>query len=1226
MDISTYVNRHLRHGTLFTLTALASSMVVAAPGKLANVPLFATNAVKPNIMLVIDDSGSMDAEILFPSNDGAAWWNVSGKTFVGRDNATGDPNPGEVNFNTSGSANNKWKKYTYLFPNGTGTGNRVYSDKDNDHFAVPPLPQYAYTRSFDYNKAYFNPDVEYKPWPAGGYKDIDPTQAPSDAETGGATFDLTTDAIENSNNNHRFKMYDGMVIPKGVRYRDWASGSWKTATADKELGKADRSVAISYKPAVYYQKVTTGTYSVVDPNNGSLVSGNCSMQNPDHYLYFHARPSDLSSTSVDALGPNGACLEKVEIAAGTPEMQNFANWFSYYRKRHLALRAGVGSAFKGTSGIRVGMFTINGRNDVTMMDFDTQSSTFFNKLYKIDGNNGGTPNRRALYHAGDQFTRTGTDAPITEACQRNYTIHFTDGYSTLEGYDVGHADGDEGEPFADSYSKTLADVAMYYYNKVLPNDTKFPKGKLAVPEACEADNPDSKLDCNKNLHMNTITVGLGAKGTIFGQPYTSSSGETKRYETVADAHDTPPTWPNVNTERDPRQVDDLYHAAVNGRGEMYSASSTDELGKVMSQALKYVKSGEGAGSAASFNTTQQHDDSEAKKVFIGVFDTADWSGDFFALPMNKDGDIQNYKSTGGWSAAYELDNMDIEDRNIFTSDGPFKEWSNLSSAQQADLMMNPDGNSGGDAMGKARLNYLRGDRTTEELYGFRERGSRLGDIVHSQSVYVSYDDKDVIYVGANDGMLHAFSAETGEELFAYIPSSLFSTEQSKGLHYLTDPNYRHRYYVDLTPTVAKVDDETILVGGLRGGGREVFALDITDPDNFTEGDVKWEFTHEDLGYTYSNITLAKMNDGEWAAIFGSGYCNGVDDCTVEGKAQLFIVSLSDGSLIKKISTEVGTSTDPNGLSTPGVADLNADGTADWVYAGDLQGNLWAFDLTSKDSDNWKLAYDKALFKTDDDQPITSEPMIVKHPEVWDNPANPAEFHDNDNGNGAIHVDEDTSNYPNTLVLFGTGQYLTEADKSSGHLQAFYGIWDDGSASQYPLGKSNLQEQTDLSKVTAYRALTNEEVNYEPEKGDEKQYGWYLKLGHSKERVINRATVRNNVVFFDTLIPSNSVCDYGGSGYLMAVNLLNGGRTDDVAFDFDGDGEIDEHDEVTVKVKDKDTKMPPSGRYHDGGMPVSEIMDNEIITNDTNQRREDPPKQTPIKPAREGRLSWEELER
>jgi type IV pilus assembly protein PilY1 len=435
--------------------------------------------------------------------------------------------------------------------------------------------------------------------------------------------------------------------------------------------------------------------------------------------------------------------------------------------------------------------------------------------------------------------------------------------------------------------------------------------------------------------------------------------------------------------------------------------------------------------------------------------------------------------------------------------------------------------------------------------------------------------------------------------------------------------------VDLTPTVAKLDDgKTVLVGGLRGGGRGIFALDISDPSKFSGADVKWEFTNEDdvdLGYTYSNITLAKMNNGEWAAIFGNGYCDEDGEVCGDGKAKLFIVSLKTGELLQEISTGAGdTGANRNGLSTPGVADLDANGTADWVYAGDLQGNLWAFDLTGKTAGEWNLAYDKALFKTADNRPITSEPMIVKHPQVYDNPLNPAEFHNTKGEPGKSNVGKASSNYPNTLVLFGTGQYLVESDKSSNEEEVFYGIWDDGTVGtpgESALEVTNLQEQISTAIGSNYRELTHNPVAYEPEEGEVKQYGWYLTLTAPKERVINRATVRNNVVFFDTVIPSDSVCDYGGAGYLMAVNLLNGGSTQRPEFNINNDDVVDETDHV---VNDQGDTVPPSGRYHEGGMPVSEIMDNDIVTNDTNQPN-GAPEQTRIRPARQGRLSWEELQ-
>lgn len=1216
MDSSNFFTRNLQRGAWMTLMAFASSSAMAAPGPLANVPLFATDSVKPNIIMVIDDSGSMDSEVLFSSNDGALWWNTKSKTFVGVDDENGNARPGKVNFNSSGGASGTWKKYTYLFPNGTGDGNRVYDDSNNDHFAIPPLPQYAFARSPHYNGAYYNPNIVYEPWrdPDQSYADIDPTKAPSDPKSGNFTFDLTTE-IENTNNNHTFRMYEGMIIPKDTVFKDWKNEkNWGFKDVDRKIDGDMKDVPIKYDPAVYYLKEKTGNYTVVN-SGGMYISGDCSNVNPDHYSYFHAKPGSFSSSDdIVALAPDGECLKEYKVTA--EEMQNFANWFSYYRKRHMALRGGIGRAFETTSQVRVGMFTINHLpNSVTMMDLDNERSSFFNKLYNIDGHSGGTQNRRALNRAGEQFSKEGV---ITEACQKNFIIHFTDGFSTTEGPDVGNCDGDDGKPFADEYSNTLADIAMKYYEEN-PRENDFPKGKLSIPRNC----PDPTLDCNSDLHVNTITVGLGAQGTIFGKTHFS----------VKDAHDPDkPTivWPNVNTERDPRQVDDLYHAAVNGRGEMYNAKTTDELSKVMQNALKDVKTATGAGSAASFSSTQI---SDGTKIYVGLFNTADWSGNLLALPMSKKGDI----GAKAWAATDKLDDedYDISKRNIFThngSQGVAFEWEKLSEAQKNDLRTNPDGNSGDEAMGKARLDYLRGDRSQEasadnSTYEFRNRGSRLGDIVHSQSIYVD----GMIYVGANDGMLHGFDAETGEEVLAYIPGNLFSDKPAEGLHYLTDPDYRHRYYVDLSPMVAKNTSEgTVLVGGERGGGRGIFALDVSNPRSFDANDVLWEFTHNDdadLGYTFSDISIAKMNNDKWAAIFGNGYCDEADGCDGSGKAALFIVYL-DGSGYEKITTEAGSKDDRNGLSTPSVVDINGDGVADWAYAGDLKGNLWAFNLTSKVESDWALAYgDDALFKTKMNQPITSEPIVVKHPLVYDEPSNFADFNDPDKNN----IGSENSNYPNTLVLFGTGQYLVKKDKGSMDQQAFYAVWDDGTPADLPLRREDLQQRSFVVNTSAaHRILdkTNEDNGVDYQGKDEKQYGWYIDLPASKERVISRAIVRNNVVFFDTVIPSDVPCEYGGSGWLMAVNLTNGDRTSDVAFDYNRDDKLDAHDKFIIDPDDPDEdpeSVPPSGRYHEGGMPISEALDNQLITNDTNQGNGDVPQQTWIKAADEGRLSWQELQ-
>ncbi len=1169
------------HNTIFrsifsTLVLVATwpGVSEAAPGALSDAPLYVTNNVKHNIMLAIDDSGSMDSEVLFPNNDGALWWDPANKSFAGID--------GALNFGAG------LKKFVYLFPNGTGDGNRVYADSSG-HFAIPPLPQYAFARSPDYNKAYFSPDVTYDPWVSYSgqtFSNITPTTAPSDPVRGSAVVDLTQN-IESGLTDHMYKFYDGMVIPAGTYYRDGAA--WATAVTDISI-TSEKTIGIRYTPAVYYRKDKTGAFS--------LASGTYNCKDPKTSLYseFHKNPGAFSSGNVDALAPDGACLKKFTLAAATAEMQNFANWYSYYRKRHMAMRSGVGHSFNGMSGIRTGLFTINERKDVTMLDFDTQRDTFYSTLYGLVGS-GGTPNREALKHAGDQFKRTDAGAPVTEVCQKCFTVLFTDGFSTTWDSGVGNQDDAKGAPYEDAYDSTMGDIAMKYYAENLRPDLL--EGQVATSPGCTDASPDPELDCNKNIHMNTYTVGLGAKGTIFGGTH----------NTVGDAYATAPVWPDTNAARDPRQIDDLYHAAVNGRGEMLSAETPADIATRMRDVLADILAQTGSAASVTFNAGTLGANSA---VYLSIFDSNRWSGDLLAYQLDPaSGDVAQSTS---WRAAARLDAKAPTDRYILTHNGsdgvPFV-WSSVSGTSIAnDLKTNPSGGQDNASEAQDRLNFLRGDRTHEGKK-FRVRDSVLGDIVHAGPVFVGKPElnwpdtlptgtkyssfkssksnrKKVIYAGANDGMLHGFDANSGEELLAYIPGALYSTDMNDGLHYLTNPLYQHRFYVDLQPVVSDAyiksssggsrGWKSILVGGLRAGGRGLFALDVTDPTKFTDSGtnaqdiVMWEFTSADdpdLGHSFSKPVIVPIKVGastvKWYAMFGNGYEDGPDG---SGVAQLFILdlegSLDDGTWdlgtdYYKISTGAGGTGDRNGLASPGVVDLDSDGAADRAYAGDLQGKLWAFDLSSTTPSKWGIADHKGkkapipLFTAGSNQAITTAPQVIKHPTE----------------------DDAANNQPNVLLFFGTGQYLTEGDKSNSSQQSFYGVWDSGSKGLTP---SNLEEQTFVSGFPEdVRVNTDTAVSYS------NTDGWYIDLPTTRERVVTDAVVRGDIVYFNTMIPDSKACSYGGTGWQMSVKLINGGRPSEPVFDYNNDDRINDDDKVADSGGDEE---PPSGKKFTRGLPTS----------------------------------------
>ena len=528
---------------------------------------------------------------------------------------------------------------------------------------------------------------------------------------------------------------------------------------------------------------------------------------------------------------------------------------------------------------------------------------------------------------------------------------------------------------------------------------------------------------------------------------------------------------------------------------------------------------------------------------------------------------------------------------------------------------------------------------------FRARDGRLGDIVHSAPVYVGaphggwpdtspfpstagerYSDfkasqlnrTGTVYVGANDGMLHGFNESDGAEVMAYIPGMLFSTSVTEGLHYLSDPGYNHRYYVDAPAVVTDayvkttvggtVGWKTILIGGLRAGGRGLYALDVTSP-NFSESGsapqdtVMWEFTHPDLGFTFSQPSIVLMNNGKWAAIFGNGYND-----TGSGEAKLFIVFLEDGldgtwsaGDYLVLSTQSGSTTNRNGLATPAVVDSDGNGTADLVYAGDLQGDLWEFDISKSNASLWDVKKSGStpvpLFDGSPNQPITTVPMVVKNPDV----------------------STSASNFPNQLVLFGTGSYLTTPDISSTNTQTFYGVWNNGSGG---VTVSDLVTQT-LSTVPSnsdLRLLTNNNVDYA--NGDR---GWRIDFSSIPgERLVTDPIVRDNLVLFNTTIPDPSPCTGGGSGFLMVLDWHNGGTPSTSTFDVNGDGTVDELDLVSNGAN----TAVAAGKRFTGGLPSSPaILGNSRYTSGTGITTGadiDPDKIVGRKGDRTGRLSWEEL--
>lgn len=738
-------------------------------------------------------------------------------------------------------------------------------------------------------------------------------------------------------------------------------------------------------------------------------------------------------------------------------------------------------------------------------------------------------------------------------------------------------------PFRDKQSTNLADIAFYYWSKDLQTgiDNKLSplireastNTDLAAKKSEEWFNP--KNDPATWQHLNTYSVGLGLSGSLIS-PYPNWGGNTFSgdYDKLVAGTSCPTSttgssaasrycWPyTANGEScagyvasTPSKVYDLWHAAISGRGKFFGTESAADLVDAFNSILHEVADESMTAAALAANSTGLQ---TSTLLYQAQFDPSDWSGHFYAKPINP---TTGVPLASAWDAASLIPTA--SDRKIFTYDGSigvsFASCASLSSTQQAAL--NSTDNRCTD-----RLNWLRGTTIND----FRARKNTvLGDIVNSdpyfvkntdfgftslpsgtagQSTYATYvannlNRTPMVYVGANDGMLHGFQADTGQtnsgkEIFAYVPAGVYDQ-----LSALTSPDYNHRYFVDSGP---KASDaylsgawKTVLVGGLGKGGKTVYALDVTDPTNFDQTKVMWEFPNSanlladstittDLGYTFSQPQIGLLRDGTnviWAAIFGNGYNS------PSGKAFLYVVNLSNGSLIKKIATNNETS---NGLSTPYLLDADGDKIIDSVYAGDLQGNLWKFDLSANNSSAWGLGNGgsplfTAINSSNQRQPITSSPLAGGHPD------------------GGF------------LVYFGTGSYITTTDASNTNGQTFYGIWDKPSTSGTVL-RSALQSQTIVTTTTAFgstiRLTTSNSVDWSTKRG------WYLDLSVG-ERVNSAPLIKYGRVIFATTIPHSDPCESGGTTWLNEIDLVTGGAPINSSFDLNNDTKFNDSDKISI---------------------------------------------------------------
>lgn len=1117
-------------------------------------PEISVKAAPANFMIILDDSGSMSwgtlcrgsSEGLYFSGD--YYWDDGDKIYYNYSNAY----PG---INNSFTPTNRPKRFWRL----------RWAGAMRDKTYPSNIPALGSNKSA-FNAMYYNPYVKYDPWYGMTDANIPDVSKPKTHPKGTGTTTVSSEYVK----------YNTI----SVKYRHYFV--WSKSEAKAYLVVLDGSFK-------YYR---------VDDNDDGYIEDS-------EIVSVSSLPEDAEIKR--QLVENGPLV----IPSYTDELRNFANWYTYSRTRWLAAVGGITHMVPKFSGIKIGLSTIWGRVlqgvvPVKLYNTDTElledySYLFMDKITSKDAVvSGGTPLRRALnkvgnyYYKGDsafldQNGNASSGSPLATdpggICQQNFTLLFTDGYrntdsnsdlSAISGCGSGNCDNTGPSPFSgvapykDAYSYTLADVAMFYYKTDLS------------PLADGV--PTNSFDEQKQQHMVTYTVGFGLDGTL--TKYDDSLTNPAHY----------PNWPNP-VASDLTTIDDLWHAAVNGRGEYMSAKDPAELQSAFGRVAESINDRTASAASVAMNGGEITSDLVFyQSTYIGD----GWAGDLVAKvypPKSGEDSTPDFTKNpvNKWTASKKLNEMTYDNRRIVTYNGtagiPFR-YASLSATQKGQINLDT-------TEGTNIVNYLRGDHSKEQRNGgtYRNRimdaaDAKIGDIVHSSPAVMNKEKEDVIFVGSNNGMLHAFYSVDGSELFAYVPNNCFAN-----LKDLPNPTYSHKYYVDSSPFVKRIVDEHYLVGGLGKGGKGIYCLNVTNVIGVTSetgstgavGMVKWEYPKEpvasgdpDLGFTYSRPIIVNTKASGWVVIFGNGYNS------TNGKAILYVLDLDDGSVIKKIDTGIGAD---NGLSTPNVVDVDGDEKADYVYAGDLKGNLWKFDIRSSSTGDWEPAYGSSpLFtaKSYDGkvQSITTRPDVMYHC---------------------------MAGFPGYMVAFGTGRYLAASDLEDPAKQTVYGIWDYGDdaddneylGARVPLSALSNQPSTVslLSQGIVWGFGTGSAVGThtqsvivssnpiiwdtvpdttsgqkpDPSNADPNHAGWYFDLPNLRERIVNDVIIRDGNLIIVSTIPSQkeNTCTPEGESWLYELNACSGARAENSHLDVNHDSKLDSSDKTPTAVEIDDPDNPGS---------------------------------------------------
>jgi type IV pilus assembly protein PilY1 len=910
------------------------------------------------------------------------------------------------------------------------------------------------------------------------------------------------------------------------------------------------------------------------------------------------------------------------ICTHAEERQNIANWRAYHRTRQLAARSGAGEAFSRVpTTFRLGwgdIYATTAGNFSVMNDFPNAKNGFYTWLNGL-ALLGGTPLRASLNAAGlyySQDTNAGpwgnTPAnPGSEtsashlSCRKSFTILVTDGewnganagtavaradVDGVTGPTILHADGVKSFQYvprstapmsigkADrtagaTYSDTLSDVAMYYWLNDLRTD---------LPNNVSAGGP---ADGPFWQNMQVYTAAFGPVGRLTDAQAAQARAGALNWSNTAPVSNSAET------------IDDLIHTAHNAGGKFLTLTDAESFANQLGEVIKNIADQQlsQAGVAASAVSL-----TAGTKKFVPTFNPNGWWGNMRTINLNADGTESNL----AWEVIATTNGLPTGSTTIATpSARNVYVWSNFgnkavdftqsaligqglisasATASSPILMTNTTSND--------LINFIRGNRTREGDLStdFRKRTAVLGDITNSTPAFakdfVTFDysslpaltlgrsswpayvttksarTEGVLFVGANDGMVHVFregitgqsSPVPGAEVAAFIPRGVLGK-----LHKLSEKPFVHEFFVDgpLSQHEAYINAPrnnasgttlrwaNVVAGTLGAGGRSVFAIDASAGPSMTERAYMWEANSAmagfgNLGHVLNSVEMGILSNGTWVAIFNNGFYG--DD----GRASLFVVDLATGALIREIATDTLTS---NGLG--GVRVLrDKEGFITGAYAGDLRGRMWRFNLSDTSPSSWlsELLFTTSSPSSTATQPITAAPALFKQ----------------------------IRGRPGYMVVFGTGKLFDDADQSSTGIQSAYGIWDTtfiGTPTVPLVGRSQLVATSVVqttntatfsdgseNAVRLYNTTQSRTVDFTIDRGWVLDYG----LASGQRQIYPVERVTSALVRIDSIAPrlNAQACTASAStAFNYTIDPFAGACQKFSIFDTNADGKIDAND-------------------------------------------------------------------